>query len=154
MTSGEEAQGAQPLGEGTTDELLPEVHWRPDEVDVFQYSAIMWNSHRIHYDLPYTTQVAGQPRLVVPGPLQGTYLEQLASGWIGDRGHVTEFSYRNRASAYIGDEIIAGGRVLRDRSTDSELVVELWAKLGNGTMTVAGEAIVQIDGDASNRKEK
>ncbi len=41
---------------------------------LFRYSALTFNSHRIHYDYPYTTQVEGYPGLVVHGPLVLTLL--------------------------------------------------------------------------------
>ncbi len=47
---------------------------RPDPVLLFRYSALSFNSHRIHYDLPYATEVEGYPGLVVHGPLIATLL--------------------------------------------------------------------------------
>src|SRR5699024_4215854 len=47
---------------------------RPDEVMLFRYSALTFNSHRIHYDYPYVTEVAGYPGLVTHGPLTATLL--------------------------------------------------------------------------------
>ena len=46
----------------------------PDTVLLFRYSALTFNSHRIHYDLPYATGVEGYPGLVVHGPLIATLL--------------------------------------------------------------------------------
>lgn len=40
-----------------------------DPVLLFRFSALTYNAHRIHYDLPYATDVAGYPGLVVHGPL-------------------------------------------------------------------------------------
>lgn len=45
-----------------------------DEVTMFRYSAITFNSHRIHYDRTYTQQQEGYEGLVVHGPLQATLL--------------------------------------------------------------------------------
>jgi 3-methylfumaryl-CoA hydratase len=42
---------------------------RADPVSLFRFSALTWNSHRIHYDLNYTTQMEGYPDLVVHGPI-------------------------------------------------------------------------------------
>jgi 3-methylfumaryl-CoA hydratase len=39
-----------------------------------RYSALTFNSHRIHYDAPYATEVEGYPGLVVHGPLIATLL--------------------------------------------------------------------------------
>lgn len=41
---------------------------------LFRYSALTFNAHRIHYDLPYATGVEGYAGLVVHGPLQATLL--------------------------------------------------------------------------------
>jgi 3-methylfumaryl-CoA hydratase len=50
----------------------------PDEVMLFRYSALTFNSHRIHYDRPYASQVEGYPGLVVHGPLIATLLAEFA----------------------------------------------------------------------------
>jgi 3-methylfumaryl-CoA hydratase len=44
------------------------------EALLFRYSAVTFNAHRIHYDLPYATGVEHYPGLVVHGPLQATLL--------------------------------------------------------------------------------
>jgi len=49
----------------------------PDDVLLFRYSALTFNSHRIHYDRRYVTEVEGYPGLVVHGPLLATLLADL-----------------------------------------------------------------------------
>src|SRR5690606_21146653 len=44
----------------------------PSPVMLFRYSAVTFNGHRIHYDIPYTTQSEGYPGLAVHGPLIAT----------------------------------------------------------------------------------
>ena len=46
---------------------------------LFRYSAITFNAHRIHYDLPYAQKVEAYPGLVVHGPLQAQLLAQEAT---------------------------------------------------------------------------
>ncbi len=46
----------------------------PDSVLLFRYSALTFNSHRIHFDWRYATEVEGYPGLVVHGPLIATLL--------------------------------------------------------------------------------
>lgn len=48
-----------------------------DEVTLFRYSALTFNGHRIHYDLPYVTQVENYPGLVVNGGLNTLYMYEL-----------------------------------------------------------------------------
>lgn len=46
----------------------------PDPVQLFRYSALTFNSHRIHYDRAYCREVEGYPGLVVHGPYAATLL--------------------------------------------------------------------------------
>ena len=48
-----------------------------DPVLLFRYSALIFNAHRIHYDLPYVTAEEHYPGLIVHGPLQATLLLDL-----------------------------------------------------------------------------
>jgi 3-methylfumaryl-CoA hydratase len=47
-------------------------------VRLFRFSAVTFNSHRIHYDLPYATGEEGYPGLVVHGPLTALLLSESA----------------------------------------------------------------------------
>lgn len=51
----------------------------PDPILLFRYSALTFNSHRIHYDQGYARNTEGYPGLVVHGPLQATLLLNLAA---------------------------------------------------------------------------
>jgi 3-methylfumaryl-CoA hydratase len=44
-------------------------HHTVGSATLFRFSAVTFNSHRIHYDQPYATTVEGYPALVVHGPL-------------------------------------------------------------------------------------
>ena len=52
--------------------LLYKKNFKFNNVDLFRYSALTYNSHRIHYDLDYTTNVEGHKNLLVHGPLTAT----------------------------------------------------------------------------------
>lgn len=70
---------------------------------LFRYSAITFNAHRIHYDLPYTQEVEHYPDLVVHGPLQAQLLMNMA---IKARGSVpTLFSYRGVHPLFAGNAL-------------------------------------------------
>ena len=49
-----------------------------DSVRLFRFSALTFNAHRIHFDLPYATEVEKYPGLVVHGPMQAMLLLQAA----------------------------------------------------------------------------
>ena len=68
--------------------------WRhevmPDEAMLFRYSALIFNAHRIHYDLDYCRTEEGYPGLIVHGPLLGMLQIELARRlWTtGPSGHI------------------------------------------------------------------
>jgi len=85
---------------------LPERHHTPTNVTLFMYNAAVWNLHRIHYDETYTTQVEKHPGIVIDGPLQGDWLAQCVTNWVGADGRVLRFSYSNRRATYLGETLV------------------------------------------------
>ena len=70
---------------------------------LFRYSAITFNGHRIHYDLPYAMEVEGYAGLVLHGPIQATLLFNLAATEIGAAPQ--KFDYRGLSPAIAGTDI-------------------------------------------------
>lgn len=66
---------------------------RPDPVLLFRFSALTFNSHRIHYDRPYAQNEEGYPGLVVHGPLLAVLMMQLANRHAPER-RVRSFEFR------------------------------------------------------------
>ena len=75
--------------------------WRPDAVNLFRFSAATGNSHRIHYDLPYTVEEEGYPALVVHGPFTAARLAGMALR----RGTLKKFEFRAKAPLFLGQPI-------------------------------------------------
>ncbi|MCY1459435.1 Mesaconyl-C(4)-CoA hydratase [compost metagenome] len=67
---------------------------------LFRYSALTFNAHRIHYDLPYATGEEGYAGLVVQGPLQASLLFNLVSSHAGRVP--LRFAYRGLAPLIAG----------------------------------------------------
>ncbi|WP_422060208.1 FAS1-like dehydratase domain-containing protein [Sphingopyxis sp.] len=76
----------------------------PSEALLFRYSALTFNSHRIHYDLPYATGAEGYRGLVVHGPLTATLLLDLAARHFGDN-ILKSFDFRGTSPAVCGEEL-------------------------------------------------
>jgi len=81
----------------------------PSEVLLFRYSALTFNSHRIHYDLPYATKVEGYPGLVVQGPLTASLLLDLCARELGPDA-LASFAFRARTPAFAGEAMHLVGR--------------------------------------------
>lgn len=93
-----------PPGEGAFSAADWDVHRAvmPDPRLLFRYSALTFNTHRIHYDVPYAREVERYRGLVVHGPLSISLLLQLADSHFG-ANRLTTFTFRGVSPA-IADE--------------------------------------------------
>ena len=107
---------------------IPERQHYCDEVQQMLYNASLWNGHRIHFDLPYATAVEGYPGLVVAGPLMGDWLHQVVDEWLGQAGMITGIEYSNRAAAYVGETVTAGGSIKAYDEGTGEMRLEVFVK--------------------------
>ena len=80
-----------------------DITWSPGPVDLFRFSAVTFNSHRIHYDLPYATGEEGYPALVVHGPFTAAKLFALAGATLG--APLAAFSFRANAPLFAGQPV-------------------------------------------------
>jgi 3-methylfumaryl-CoA hydratase len=82
----------------------------PSETLLFRFSALTFNSHRIHYDLPYAQTEERYRGLVVHGPLTATLLLDLARQSFGDQA-ISTFSFRGLSPAMCGEplHLVMGG---------------------------------------------
>jgi 3-methylfumaryl-CoA hydratase len=100
---------------------------RTDPVTLFRYSALTFNGHRIHYDLPYATQVESYPGLVVHGPLQATLLLAFAADCAARRPQ--NFTFRGLTPLTDPDPFTLNARPV-------EGGLELWVETGTGRRTM------------------
>jgi 3-methylfumaryl-CoA hydratase len=111
--------------------------WRrritPDPVLLFRYSALTFNSHRIHYDLRWATETEGYPGLVVHGPLTTTLLIDFARD--SNPGRPIR-AYSTQARAPLFD---VAPFELRGRPAADGRGAELWAVTPEGTIAMSAE---------------
>ena len=105
--------------------------WQPDSAQLFRYSALTFNGHRIHYDADYCRQVEGYDNLVIHGPLIATMLAGLAEEMGG--GALKRFAYRALNPALLGTQLMLNAR--RDRGGWA-----LWTTLASGRVGMQAEA--------------
>jgi 3-methylfumaryl-CoA hydratase len=111
--------------------------WRrrvePDAVLLFRFSALTFNSHRIHYDYRWATEIEGYPGLVVHGPLTSTLLIDFARDCSGGRPFRT---YTTQARAPLFD---TAPFELRGRPAADGRGSELWAVTPEGTVAMSAQ---------------
>jgi len=80
-----------------------------DPVLVFRYSALTFNAHRIHYDLPYTRDIEGYPALVMNGGLTALLLVEVARPHL--RRPIAAYAARAVSPLFVGTVAAFCGRV-------------------------------------------
>lgn len=132
----------------TTPPPAPEwsQEWRApvDEARLFRFSALTFNSHRIHYDLPYARDVAGYPALVVHGPLQALLIAESWRRWHPDQP-LARMTLRARAPLFLG-RFDAQGVHVRARAPGPEGTRLFWTCGSDGQPCI--EATLQAAGPA------
>jgi len=123
-----------PLGDGRFDAAAWDTVRTavPNEALLFRYSALTFNSHRIHYDLPYATREEGYRGLVVHGPLTATLLLDLARRELGDNA-LASFAFRGLSPAICGEDLNLAMR-------GSDAGWELGAFAGDGRQVMSASA--------------
>ena len=88
----------------------------PDTVLLFRFSALTGNSHRIHYDLPYTRHTELYPGLVVHGPLIAILL---AETWRAQEAYrpLRQMTIRALAPVFCGAALTLAGTASPDGAT-------------------------------------
>ena len=91
---------------------VPAPEWTrtllPTTTTLFQFSALTYNPHRIHYDHPYVTGQEGYPGLLVHGPLTALLLLDAAGRYAP--APPARFRYRALAPLYADEPITLAGR--------------------------------------------
>lgn len=104
----------------------------PSEPLLFRYSALTFNSHRIHYDVPYAIESEHYRGLVVHGPLTGTLLLDLAARALGTN-RLKQFSFRGQAPAFVGEPLHLAGK-----AEDSAITLAAFG--GDGRVVMSANA--------------
>jgi 3-methylfumaryl-CoA hydratase len=95
--------------------------WRHERVldsrHLFRYSALTFNTHRVHYDRAWAREVEGLDDLLVHGPLTRMLLLDAASAAHPER-RATAFGFRSKAPLFVDRPITITGHDLPDGSTE------------------------------------
>jgi len=125
-------------------DALPTREFHCNNVQQFLYNAALWNPHRIHFDLPYATEVEGYAGLVVAGPLMGDWLTQCVTEWLDEEGSLRYFEYSNRKAAYTGEVVYAGGKVTSVDTESGDVGLELQIRNAADDVIAPGAAVVRF----------
>lgn len=94
----------------TVGDELPETTEHTTYAQLFRYSAVTWNPHRIHYDRVYAAS-EGYPDVLVQSHLHGAFLTRFCTEIAGVGGTVEMINMSVRRYAVPGDVLTCRGRV-------------------------------------------
>jgi 3-methylfumaryl-CoA hydratase len=106
----------------------------PSDVMLFRYSALTFNSHRIHYDRRYATETERYPGLVVHGPLIATLLLDLAHRHMPE-AEFARFEFRAVSPLFDTSPFKVCGKPEGDGKT-----ISLWAADAGGRVAMTATA--------------
>jgi 3-methylfumaryl-CoA hydratase len=104
----------------------------PGPVELFRYSALTFNGHRIHYDRDYATGAEGYPGLVVHGPLIATMLVDTLLRWKPGT-KLTRFTFRARSPLFDATPFDLCAKASQDGA-------KLWAQAQGAPVAMEGQA--------------
>lgn len=124
---------------------IPTMVKEPTRAQLFMYSAITWNVHRIHYDRDFAA-LEEHPDVLVHGPLQGAFLGQYMTDWVGPQGTLKKIAWSNRGRAFPDEPFIMKGRVKDRRNEEGQNLVdcEIWCENQDGERVAVGGATVAL----------
>lgn len=103
----------------------------PNSTLLFCYSALTFNSHRIHYEVDYCRKVEGYANLVVHGPLNATMMAGFALELAGRP--LKEFRYRGLQPSLLGQELTVN-------ALPGDAALTVWIELPGGAVSMRAEA--------------
>lgn len=104
----------------------------PDTVMLFRFSALTYNGHRIHYDLPYVTGVENYPGLIVNGGLTTLMMFELAREHAGRP--IARLASRNVSPLFVGRTLRVCGAPLEGNK------IRLWVVNDQDGLALTAEA--------------
>lgn len=122
---------------------LPSWQVHPTTLQLFRFSAVTWNAHRIHYDREYARE-EGYPDVLVQSHLHGAFFAEALIRWLGPRLSFRELSWQNRHYALPGDELTVTGTVMTVGREEQIYVIEIELTEHNqdGVLCAQGRAVV------------
>lgn len=93
-------------------------------VQLFRFSAVTWNAHRIHYDTAYA-QSEGYPDVLVQSHLHGCFLANAVLAWAGPDARLQSLRWENRGIAVAGNTLTVTGTITASHVADGRQVIEV-----------------------------
>ncbi|WP_237173782.1 hypothetical protein [Paracandidimonas lactea] len=120
---------------------LPTLIKKPTTTMLFRFSAVTWNTHRIHYDQAYARKEK-HPDVLVQATMHGAFMLQMLKRCVGHAGKIKHFEYSNRGRAVPGDFLYCGGSVTHIHKNSREIICAIKETNQDGQIVTLGNAVL------------
>jgi len=126
---------------------LPELVKTPTTSMLFRFSAVTWNTHRIHYDQAYARH-ENHPDVLVQATMHGAFMLEMLNKAIRGCGSVKSFEYMNRARAVPGDTLTCQAVVVTIDAQTREVMCDVTEINQHGQVCAKGTATLALHNPA------
>ena len=127
-------------------DVLPPLKHTATALQLFRYSAVTWNPHRIHFDESYARQ-EGHAGLALHSHLRAALAVRCITEGLGPDWQVTKFAYRLRQPVYAPADLAYTARVTA--ANGDSLTLELIEENPSGELGFEGTAWVSTTAGAT-----
>lgn len=124
---------------------IPALVKYPTTMQLVKYAGASGDYYQIHYDKDFAV-ANGLPVIIVHGWLTLSFLGQMITNWMGERGRLLKLNGSYRGMNKVHEDIICNGKVAKKYIEDDKHLarVEIWAENPQGEKTVTGSAVVEL----------
>ena len=124
---------------------IPELVVVPSRMQLFMFSAVTWNRHRIHYDRD-AALADGLPDVVVQRALMGDFLARMLTDWLAESGEIQRLSWRVVGSAVPEVALRCTGEAVEIETAGAGRLArcELHMRAEAGDDVATGDAVVRL----------
>jgi 3-methylfumaryl-CoA hydratase len=120
-------------------DVLPPLKHTATALQLFRYSAVTWNPHRIHFDEAYARE-EGHTGLALHSHLRAALAVRCVTEGLGPDWQVTQFAYRLRQPVYAPADLVYTACVTTTEG--DSLTLELIEETPSGDLGFEGTAWV------------
>jgi acyl dehydratase len=128
-----------------TGQEIPVLVKVPINMQLVKFAGASGDYYPIHYDKDFAL-ASGLPSVIVHGWLTLSFLSQMVTEWMGEKGEMVKLTGNYRGMNLVNQEIFCYGKITKKYAEDDKNLVrlEIWAENPQGERTVSGSTVVAL----------
>jgi acyl dehydratase len=124
---------------------IPGLVKRPTSRQLVRFACLTQKFYEVHYDKDFAIR-QGLPGVIVQGELVSSFLMQMLTDWIGNRGYIKKYSFSFRRPIPVNEDVTCKGNVSTKYMKGEERCLEcdIWAENTKGENTITGKAVLVL----------